>query len=332
MKLLRFEHEGRAKLGVLVGEDTVIDLNTLETAGHAPASMSAFLARGDEGFNAASQASKDAPQGARLPLASVKLLAPIGDPSKIMCIGQNYRDHCEEQNQPIPDRAILFAKYSNTLNAPDGVIKMPRVSHMIDYEAELAVVIGGTGGGGSDIPEAEAMQHIAGYLCANDVTARDIQKGDGQWVRGKSPDTFFPIGPYLVTSDEISDPHDLNISLTLNGQTMQTSNTSNLIFKIPFLISYLSQTMTLLPGDIISTGTPGGVGVFRNPPIFPQSGRYGGRNGCRFGYADEYRGVALQQGLQTRVQTFPGQGDMRLLRVHVADSDAQGIASIEFGV
>jgi len=116
------------------------------------------------------------------------------------------------------------------------------------------------------------MRHIAGYLCANDVTARDIQKGDGQWVRGKSPDTFFPIGPYLVTADEIADPHDLDISLTLNGQTMQSSNTSNLIFKIPFLISYLSQTMTLLPGDILSTGTPGGVGVFRNPPIFLKSG------------------------------------------------------------
>ena len=275
MKLVRFEYEGRARLGVMAGESTVIDLSTLEAgngAGYAPASMSAFLARGEEGFNAAWQASSDAPQSARFALNTVKLLAPIGDPAKIMCIGQNYRDHCEEQNQPIPERAILFAKYSNTLNSPGGAIKMPRVSDKIDYEAELAVVIGGTGGGGSDIPEGEAMQHVAGYLCANDVTARDIQKGDGQWVRGKSPDTFFPIGPYLVTSDEISDPHDLNISLTLNGQTMQTSNTSNLIFKIPFLIAYLSQTMTLLPGDIISTGTPGGVGVFRDPPIFLKSG------------------------------------------------------------
>ncbi len=272
MKLVRFEHEGRARLGVMAGENTVVDLSTLETTGNAPASMSAFLAWGDEGFHAAWQASADAPASSRFPLNEVKLLAPVGDPAKIMCIGQNYRDHCEEQNQPIPERAILFAKYSNTLNHPGGVIKMPRVSDKIDYEAELAVVIGGPGGGGCDIPEAEAMRHIAGYLCANDVTARDIQKGDGQWVRGKSPDTFFPIGPYLVTSDEIRDPHDLNISLTLNGQTMQTSNTSNLIFKIPFLISYLSQTMTLLPGDIISTGTPGGVGVFRDPPIFLKAG------------------------------------------------------------
>lgn len=272
MKLVRFEHEGRARLGVMAGENTVVDLSAIEAAGGAPASMSAFLARGEEGFHAAWQASADAPAASRFALSEVKLLAPVGDPAKIMCIGQNYRDHCEEQNQPIPERAILFAKYSNTLNHPGGVIKMPRVSDKIDYEAELAVVIGGPGGGGYDIPEAEAMRHIAGYLCANDVTARDIQKGDGQWVRGKSPDTFFPIGPYLVTSDEISNPHDLNISLTLNGQTMQTSNTSNLIFKIPFLISYLSQTMTLLPGDIITTGTPGGVGVFRDPPVFLKAG------------------------------------------------------------
>ncbi len=113
---------------------------------------------------------------------------------------------------------------------------------------------------------------MAGYVCANDITARDIQKGDGQWVRGKSPDKFFPIGPFLVTADEIADPHNLDISLTLNGNTMQKSNTLNLIFRIPYLIAYLSQTMTLLPGDILSTGTPGGVGVFRNPPIFLQAG------------------------------------------------------------
>ena len=116
------------------------------------------------------------------------------------------------------------------------------------------------------------MQHVAGYLCANDVTARDIQKGDGQWVRGKSPDTFLPIGPYLVTADEIADPHTLDISLTLNGETLQKSNTANLIFKIPFLISYLSQTMTLLPGDILSTGTPGGVGIYSNPPVLLKAG------------------------------------------------------------
>ena len=137
--------------------------------------------------------------------------------------------------------------------------------------------------------EADAMQHVAGYLCANDVTARDIQKGDGQWVRGKSPDTFFPIGPYLVTADEIADPHTLDISLTLNGETRQKSNTSNLIFKIPFLISYLSQTMTLMPGDILSTGTPGGVGDIQQSACLPQSGRHGLGHDRRAWHPDQHR-------------------------------------------
>lgn len=262
MKLVRFEHEGTPHIGVLAGEDKIVPLKT-ETG----ASMSAFLATGATGLEEAKQALASA--DTLLSLDSVQLLAPVGDPGKIMCIGQNYRDHCEEQNQLIPERAILFAKYSNTLNDPGGVIKLPRVSDVIDYEAELAVVIGKTA---SEVSEADAMQYVAGYLCANDVTARDIQKADGQWVRGKSPDTFFPIGPYLVTADEIADPHNLDISLTLNGETRQKSNTANLIFKIPFLISYLSQTMTLMPGDILSTGTPGGVGVYSNPPVLLKAG------------------------------------------------------------
>jgi len=264
MKLVRYQQGERAAIGVLTEDGNSV----VELVGTT--SMSAFLARGAAGLQEARTVLASAANP--LPLAGLKLLVPVGDPGKIMCIGQNYRDHCEEQNQPIPERAILFSKYATALNDPDGIIRLPAISDQNDYEAELAVVIGGEGGGGRDIAESEAMRHIAGYLCANDVTARDIQKGDGQWVRGKSPDTFFPIGPYLVTADEIADPHDLDISLTLNGQTMQSSNTSNLIFKIPFLISYLSQTMTLLPGDILSTGTPGGVGVFRNPPIFLKSG------------------------------------------------------------
>ena len=272
MKLVRFEQNGSVSIGALADENTVVSLAALTTENGTGASMSAFLALGAAGMKAAHTLLTDAPAAARLPLSAVTLLAPVGDPPKIMCIGQNYRDHCEEQNQPIPERAILFAKYSNTINDPNGVIRLPKVSDKIDYEAELAVVIGGPGGGGSEISEADAMQHVAGYLCANDVTARDIQKGDGQWIRGKSPDTFMPMGPYLVTADEIADPGNLDISLTLNGETRQSSNTSNLIFKIPFLISYLSQTMTLKPGDILSTGTPGGVGVYSNPPVFLKAG------------------------------------------------------------
>ena len=267
MKLVRYKHGDVVSIGAVVDDTTVVDLMLTSHTGACP--MCAFLALGEEGVRHAETVLANPPAEAKLPLDQVKLLAPVGDPNKIMCIGQNYRDHCEEQNQPIPERAILFSKYSTAINDPDGIILLPAVSDQIDYECELAVVIGTKG---RNIPEAEAMSYVAGYLCANDVTARDIQKGDGQWVRGKSPDTFFPIGPYLVTADEIADPHDLNISLTLNGETMQKSNTSNLIFKIPFLISYLSQTMTLLPGDILSTGTPGGVGVFRKPPIFLKAG------------------------------------------------------------
>jgi 2-keto-4-pentenoate hydratase/2-oxohepta-3-ene-1,7-dioic acid hydratase in catechol pathway len=269
MKLVRYELNGQRGLGVLKDDETLVDLTQQGLAG---LSMSAFLAGGDTALERAREALVQ-PDGAEVALADVRLLAPVGDPGKILCIGQNYRDHCEEQNQPLPDRAILFSKYSTALNDPGGVIRLlPGVSEQVDYEAELAVVIGGPGGGGRNIPEAEAMHHVAGYLCANDVSARDIQFGDKQWVRGKSPDTFFPIGPFLVTADEIEDPHTLDISLTLNGQTMQKSNTSNLIFKVPYLIAYLSQTMTLLPGDILSTGTPGGVGVFRKPPVFLKPG------------------------------------------------------------
>lgn len=234
-----------------------------------PASMAAFLRRGDAGLADAAAVASSAPEIAMFDLSSTRLLAPIADPPKILCVGQNYRDHCIEQNQPIPERAIIFSKFNTALNDPEGVIVLPKASEQVDYEAELAFVIGI---GGKNIPEAGALKHVAGYMCANDVSARDIQFADKQWVRGKSPDGFFPIGPYLVTSDEIADPHDLEISLTLNGVTMQSSNTSNLIFNVPFLVSFLSQTMTLLPGDIVTTGTPGGVGVFRKPPVFLKAG------------------------------------------------------------
>jgi len=281
MKLVRFETAGGAAIGALSANgNEVVNLaqawravgRESEASERFPASMTAFLARGQAGLDDARRMLTEASEGARLPLESVRLLAPIGDPPKIVCIGQNYRDHCEEQNQPIPERAILFSKFTTALNRPGGEIVLPPLSSQVDYEAELVFVIGGPGGGGRNIPEPEAMRHVAGYMCANDVSARDIQFGDKQWVRGKTFDTFFPTGPYLVTADEVSDPQALDISLTLNGQTMQRSNTRNLIFNVPYLVNYLSQVMTLLPGDIVSTGTPGGVGVFRNPPVFLKPG------------------------------------------------------------
>ncbi|MDE2124966.1 MAG: fumarylacetoacetate hydrolase family protein [Armatimonadetes bacterium] len=265
MRLVRF-NEGR--LGVATPNGSVIDLAA--AAGPAgierfPASMSAFLARGAEGFADAVRTADAASPTSVLPPGSVQLLSPVGDPPKIICIGQNYRDHCAEQNQPIPERAIIFSKFATALNRPGGAIVLPKISEQVDYEAELAFVIGV---GGRDIPESEARRHIAGYMCANDVSARDIQFGDKQWVRGKTFDSFFPCGPWLVTADEIDDPHNLAISLTLNGKVMQQSNTGNLVFGVDSLVSYLSQVVTLQPGDIVSTGTPGGVGVFRDPPVF----------------------------------------------------------------
>jgi 2-keto-4-pentenoate hydratase/2-oxohepta-3-ene-1,7-dioic acid hydratase in catechol pathway len=181
----------------------------------------------------------------------------------------NYRDHCEEQKKPLPDRPIIFAKFPSALVGHNEPIVKPPLTSQLDYEAELAVVIGKKG---KNVPEEEALSCVAGYTIMNDVTARDIQFSDGQWVRGKTFDTFAPAGPYLVTKDEIPDPQDLTIRLTVNGEVRQNSTTSNMIFSVAFLVSYISRVCTLLPGDIISTGTPGGVGVFRKPPTFLKPG------------------------------------------------------------
>ncbi len=213
--------------------------------------------------------STEFPEELVVPLASARLTAPILRPGKITCIGLNYADHAREQGIEPPASPIFFVKTANTICGPGDPIILPPNSTQVDYEAEFAVVIGK---GGKNIPEERAMEHVAGYMILNDVSARDMQFGDKQWYRGKSCDTFAPCGPWIVTKDEVPDPHHLRISLTLNGETMQDSNTSNLIFKIPYLISYLSQSVTWEPGDIISTGTPPGVGVFRKPPVFLKPG------------------------------------------------------------
>jgi acylpyruvate hydrolase len=213
---------------------------------------------------AASAKSARLPQAVFTPLEQVRLRAPLLRPGKIVCVGLNYESHRAEQGIQSPARPIFFLKSGNTICGPGDSIVLPPISTQVDFEAEFAVVIGKKGNG---IPEEEVFEHIAGYTILNDVSARDLQIGDRQWFRGKSCDTFAPIGPCIVTADEIPDPHSLRISLTLNGQTMQDSTTSDLIFKIPFLVSYLSQSLTWEPGDLLSTGTPGGVGHHRKPPI-----------------------------------------------------------------
>jgi 2-keto-4-pentenoate hydratase/2-oxohepta-3-ene-1,7-dioic acid hydratase in catechol pathway len=207
----------------------------------------------------------------RGPYVTGKLAAPIGEPGKVICIGLNYRDHAAESGSPIPTEPVVFSKFSQAVIGPEETIVLPRAAHEVDYEAELVVVIGQRG---KNIPRDKAGQYVAGYTVGNDVSARDWQKGrpGGQWLLGKTPDTFAPTGPWLVTADEIGDPHALRIQLRLNGETMQNSTTKELIFGIDQLIAHISQLVTLQPGDLIFTGTPPGVGAARKPPVFLKPG------------------------------------------------------------
>lgn len=209
------------------------------------------------------------PSGERFDPAAVKLRAPIPRPPKIICIGLNYRDHAAESKMALPETPTVFSKYNTTVTGHLHPIVLPKNSSKPDYEAEFAVVIGK---GGRHIPETRWRDHVFGYTILNDVSARDFQMATSQWMIGKTFDTFAPMGPVVVTADEIEDPHALRISLTLSGELMQDSNTSNLIFGVPKLIAYLSSVFTLEPGDIISTGTPAGVGFARKPPRWLRPG------------------------------------------------------------
>ena len=194
---------------------------------------------------------------------------PIDRPGEIICVGLNYRDHAEEQGVDLPTAPLLFAKWNNALIGPGEPIVIPPIVTKTDYEAELGVVIGSTV---SRVSAENALEAVAGYICVNDVSARDLQFADGQWTRGKSPDTFCPVGPRLVPRDEIPDPQNLAIRAVLNGETKQESTTANMVFGVADLIAYITQTITLEPGDLIATGTPAGVGAFRKPPAFMQPG------------------------------------------------------------
>jgi 2-keto-4-pentenoate hydratase/2-oxohepta-3-ene-1,7-dioic acid hydratase in catechol pathway len=195
--------------------------------------------------------------------------APVPRPGKLICIGLNYRDHAAESKMAIPERPVVFSKFTSSVIAPGEPVVLPASSTQVDYEAELAVVIGRRA---KNVSAARALDYVLGYTCFNDVSARDFQFADGQWQRGKSCDTFGPMGPAIVTTDVVSDPHQLSIKLVLNGNTMQDSNTNQLIFPVPELIEFLSRTITLEPGDVIATGTPAGVGFARTPPVFLQPG------------------------------------------------------------
>src|ERR1700749_1894475 len=232
-----------------------------------PADLGGLLAEERAGRLAA--LATGAPETARVPLEDVRLTAPVAPPSKIICIGLNYRDHAAETGQDLPTKPTVFAKFPTTLTGPYDPIVLPALSQAVDYEGELGVVIGRQA---RFVAEDEALSYVGGYLCFNDVSARDVQTGPSQWTLGKSFDTFAPVGPYLVTAADVPDPQDLEIETRVNGVTVQHSNTANMVFTVAALVSQLSAVMTLEPGDIIATGTPGGIGGAQNPPRFLKDG------------------------------------------------------------
>ena len=249
-----------------VGDRGYVDLNQANP--QIPVTMKAFLAQGTAALDRARAALI---QGPVMMAETIELLAPVPDPEKVICIGLNYADHAAETGKPLPTEPVVFGKFPTAVSGHRATIVLPKVSQKVDYEAELVVVLGR---GGRHIPRDQAWEHVAGYTCGHDVSARDWQqeKPGGQWLLGKSFDGFAPFGPELVTPDEVGDAGSLNICLRLNGQTMQQSNTKQLIFPIDQLISYVSDVCTLKAGDVLFTGTPPGVGGARKPPVFLKPG------------------------------------------------------------
>jgi len=248
---------------------TVVDLTSALKHEFGPLhSMREFLALGAPAMDAAGRVDKDK---YTLSVDQVRLLAPISDGDKLMCIGMNYVDHCTEQNQPIPEEPIVFNKFPSTIIASGDPVWHSAEMKMLDFEVELAIVIGKKG---RHISKQDAMSHVAGYSVAHDVSERfwQMKKNGGQWLVGKTFDNFCPLGPSIVTLDEIGDPHNLRLQCVVNGKVMQDSSTNQLIFKTEDLIAWCSQFFTLLPGDIILSGTPPGVGCFQKPPVFLKPG------------------------------------------------------------
>jgi len=262
MKLIRFGNEGQEKPGIIIN-DTWYDVSGVVTDYNE-----AFFANND-----IKKLQEAVAAGTSFPVVepSTRLGSVVARPSKIICIGLNYVDHCLETNAPIPTEPILFFKSSTALCGPNDNVVIPKNSVKTDWEVELAFVIGKKA---SYVEEADALDYVAGYCLHNDYSEREFQlERGGQWAKGKGCDTFAPLGPFLATPDEIADVNNLKMLLTVNGKTYQNSNTLNLVFKIPFLVHYLSQFMTLLPGDVISTGTPPGVGLGIKPePVYVKAG------------------------------------------------------------
>ena len=289
MKIVRFSQDGHApRLGCFMGEDRVVDLAAscaayLADKGvvRAGAIAAALFPQSTRGFLEGGVATQDmlgamveATKAGRFapvayPAGSVRLHAPIADPGKLICIGLNYKDHAAETGNPIPKEPPVFAKWTNTILDPGEPILRPRGSSQLDWEVELGVVMGRTTRYAS---KEAALDHVYGYTIINDVSARDFQMVTSQWAAGKTADTFAPVGPYIADRAEIPDPHVLQLKTWVNGAVMQDGNTRNFIFDVRYLVSYLSNIMTLSPGDVILTGTPAGVGSGRRPPVWLEPG------------------------------------------------------------
>jgi acylpyruvate hydrolase len=299
MKLVTFHTEYGERLGAVM-DDHVLDLHKacevyFAERGHGkprvmaqalcPPSMVEFLQGGDEAMELARhllaefrdyvgtpRVKKDfAERRIIVPRRGLGLAAPVPRPGKILCLGMNYRDHAEEAGEDIPEVPVVFTKSPDSVIGPGDPILLPKVSDQVDYAIEFAFVMGRRA---KDVPDGSAMEYVAGYTIFHDVSARDYQLSTSQWYIGKAFDTFGPMGPCLVTRDDVPDPHALALELRLNGRIMQSSNTRNLIFGVPRLVAYLSSVMTLDPGDVVATGTPGGAGIYLNPPRFLQPGDF----------------------------------------------------------
>ena len=260
MKLIRFGDPGKEKIGIIINH------KRFDTSGFGEDYNEAFFE--SDGLGRLGEFIKTAKLNEVSP--DLRLGSPLGRPSKLVCIGLNYRDHAEETGAKIPTEPVIFMKSTTAIIGPNDDILIPRNSKKTDWEVELAIVIGKKV---TYVDEADAMEYVAGYVLHNDVSEREFQmERGGTWDKGKGCDTFAPLGPFFATKDEIPDPHHLRLWLKVNDQTMQDGNTANFVFNVPYLVSYTSQFMTLLPGDIISTGTPAGVGLGMKPPVYLKAG------------------------------------------------------------
>ena len=265
MRLISFGPRYGEKPGVMVDETRALDLDAA-LPGKQRWTWRRIL---DEGLLPEARRLAAAQSGRTVELAGLRLAPPIPDPSKVICVGLNYRDHAEEQNKPLPEKPMLFPKVPSALVGQGEPVVLPVDEPNVDHEVELAFVIGKRA---RNVSATAAYEYVLGYTIMNDVSGRQAQHSEKQWLRAKGFETFGPMGPWIVTRDEIQDPHVLALECRVNGELRQSSSTAQLIFTVPFLVEYLSRSMTLEAGDVISTGTPGGVGVYRDPPVYLRDG------------------------------------------------------------